>query len=51
MSTDTTYPVNSMSGGAIAALSIGGLILAIVFFIAYIQIIGGPAIPGGGCWC
>ncbi|HZM67973.1 MAG TPA: hypothetical protein VFC16_16910 [Nakamurella sp.] len=39
MSTDTTYTVNSMSGGAIAALSIGGLILAIVFFIAYIQII------------
>jgi hypothetical protein len=39
MNTDTTYTVNSMSGGAIAALSIGGLILAIVFFIAYIQII------------
>jgi hypothetical protein len=39
MSTDTTYTVHNLSVGAVVGLSLLGLVIAVIFFVAYIQII------------
>ena len=39
MNTDTTYTVNNLSVGTVVGLSLLGLVVAIIFLVAYIQII------------